>query len=79
MLGYYSLQGQHNGNTSRTYQKLPPYGKEYLCFKIDGKTARAAQCFKSRALTKFIGSIIEIETFKQKCVIIIPSWAKVST
>ena len=45
--------------------KLTPSGKCYSCFQIDRKTAQAAQCTKSRALTKVIDSIIDIELFNQ--------------
>ena len=34
------------------------------------KTAQAAQCKKSRALTKVIDSILDIESFDQKCVVV---------
>ena len=37
---------------------------------MDGKTSHAAQCTKSRALTKMIDLIIEIEWSEQQCVII---------
>ena len=37
---------------------------------MDGKTAHAAHCSKSRVLNKVIDLIIEIESFKNKCVII---------
>ena len=31
-----------------TTKKLPPAGKEYLCFQINGRSFHAAQCVKSR-------------------------------
>ena len=37
---------------------------------MDGKTAHAAQCSKSRSLTKMIDLILDIEPFLQQCVII---------
>ena len=37
---------------------------------MDEKTAHAAQCFKSRVLTKVIDLIISIESFEQQCSII---------
>ena len=37
---------------------------------MDEKTAHAAQCSKSRALTKLIDLIPDIESFEQKCVIL---------
>ena len=44
---------------------------EYIIFfQMDGKSAHAAQCNKSRASTKVIDSIIEIHSFDQKRVII---------
>ena len=56
-LGYKSLQNQDNNITHKKGQKIPPNRKYYLCFQIDGESARVAQCEKSRALTKFIYSI----------------------
>ena len=50
--------------------QLPPLGKEYLCFQLDNKSPHAAQCVKSRVLNKFIDSILYINTFEQKCVVI---------
>ena len=50
--------------------ELPPVGKEYLCFQINSKYPHAAQCFKSRVLNKAIDSILYIDTFEQKCVVI---------
>ena len=47
---------------------LPPLGKEYLCFQVDKKSPRAAQCFKSRVLNKVIDSILSINTLLLKCV-----------
>ena len=44
-------------------QKLPPSGKEYLCFQTDGKTTHSVQCAKSRELTKVIDLILDIESF----------------
>ena len=43
--------------------KLPPVGKEYMCFKNYGKTAQADKCIKSIIMTKLIDSIILIDTF----------------
>ena len=39
-------------------------------FQTDGKTVREAQCTKSRELNKVIDSILDIEEFEHKCVII---------
>ena len=50
--------------------KLPPSGKEYLYFQTDRETSHSAQCAKSRALTKVVDSIIDLESFEHKCVII---------
>ena len=46
LLGYDSLQCLHNNTTDKTDQKLNPSGKEYLCFKTDGKKFRASQLSK---------------------------------
>ena len=35
--------------------KLPPVGKEYLCFHINNKSPHASQCVKSMILNKAIG------------------------
>ena len=53
-----------------TTTKLPPAGKEYLCFQINGKSSQAAKCVKSKIITKFINSILSIDTFEQKYVVI---------
>ena len=53
-----------------TTKKLPPDGKEYLCFQINGKSSHAAQCVKSRIMNKAINSILSIDTFEQQCVVI---------
>ena len=39
-------------------------------FQNDGRTSRSAQCNKSRALTNVVDTIIYIESFERKCVII---------
>ena len=44
-------------------KKLPPPRKEYFCFQKYGKSAHAAQCAKSRVLTKLIDTIIDIDSF----------------
>ena len=38
------MQRQHNTTTYMTHQKQPPYGMEYLCFKIDVNVSWEAQC-----------------------------------
>ena len=50
--------------------QLPPLGKEYLCFQVDKKCPRAAQCVESRVLKKVLGSILSINTFELQCVVI---------
>ena len=49
---------------------LPPLGKEYLCFQVENKSPRAAQCVKSMVLNKAIDSTISINKFEQQCVVI---------
>ena len=51
-------------------KKLPPVGKEYLCFQFNSKFPHADQCVKSRILNKAIDYILYIDTFEQKCVVI---------
>ena len=50
--------------------KLPPVGKEYLCFQKNSKSTHAAQCVKEPILNKAIDSILSIDTFEQQCVVI---------
>ena len=50
--------------------QVPPVGKEYLCFQVDGKSPHSDQCVKSRILNKSIDSILYIDTFEQQCVVI---------
>ena len=53
-----------------TTDKLPPVGKQYTCFQIDGKSAHTENCVKSRILTKVIDCVLSIDKFEQKCVAI---------
>ena len=53
-----------------TTTELTPAGKEYLCFKINGKYSHASQCVKSRIVNKAIGYILSIDSFGQQCVVI---------
>ena len=46
-----------------TTVKLTPVGKKNMCFKIDGKSAQAAKCVKSRIMTKAIDSVIPVDKF----------------
>ena len=57
-------------STSTTSLKLVKSVKEYLCFQIEGKSAHAAQCDKSRALTKVINLTVGIESFEEQYVIL---------
>ena len=41
-----------------TITRLPPVGKEYTCFKNDGKTAQDDGCIKSRIMTKVIDYVL---------------------
>ena len=65
-----TLKCRHNIKTNITHQKIPASGKEYTFFQTDGRTSQAAQCTKSRALTKVVGTTISIGLSEQKCVII---------
>ena len=53
-----------------TTAKLPPAVKDYVCFKIDGKSAQVAKCVKSRIMTKVIDCVISIDIFEQQCVLL---------
>ena len=48
-----------------THQKLPPYGKIYICFQTDRRYAQATQCAESRALSKYLESIFQLNYFKR--------------
>ena len=51
-------------------KQLPPAGKEYLRFQINGRSYHAAQCVKSRMMNKSIDYILYIEIFEQEIVVI---------
>ena len=53
-----------------TTTKLPPVGKEYMCFQKDVRTAQAGNYIKSRIITKVIDYVLLIDTFEQKCVVL---------
>ena len=44
-----------------TTNKLPPAGKEYLCFQINGELSHAVQCVKSQIINKSIYCILYID------------------
>ena len=46
-----------------TRTKLPPASKEYICFRINGKSFQAAKCVKTRIMTKIDNYILSVETF----------------
>ena len=45
-------------------------GKEYICFQIEGKSAQAAKCVKTRIMTKVVDFVLSINTFEQQCVVL---------
>ena len=51
-------------------KQLSPAGKEYLCFQINSKSPHAAQCVKSQIINKAIDSVLYIDIFEQKIVLI---------
>ena len=53
-----------------TRTKLPPAGKEYLCFQIHGRSSHTSQCVKSRIMNKAIDYILYIDTLEQQYVLI---------
>ena len=53
-----------------TTKKLPPAGKEYLCFQIIIRSSHASQCVKSRITNKVIDYILYIKFFEQKNIVI---------
>ena len=54
-----------------TTTKLPPAGKEYLCFQISGESSQTSKCVKSRIINKVINYILSMVTFEQQCVVLI--------
>ena len=46
LLGYDSLQYQHNNTIHMTGQKTPPSGEDYIFVQNDGESALASQCAK---------------------------------
>ena len=56
-------------NLHRTV-KLPPEGEEYMCFRIDGKSAQDFKCVKSRITTKVIDCVLFVNTFEKKYVVL---------
>ena len=53
-----------------TTTKLPPVGKEYMCYHNDVKATQEANCIKSRIMTTVIYSVLSIGTFEQQCVVL---------
>ena len=53
-----------------TTEKLFPVGKEYMCFRIDGKYSQADKCVKSRTMTQVIDCVILTDIFEQKFVML---------
>ena len=53
-----------------TTKQLPPTGKLYLWYQIHSRYSHAVQCFKSQKINKTIDSILCIDTFETKCVVI---------
>ena len=51
-------------------KQLPPAGKEYFCFHINGRYYHAAQCVKSRIMNRFIYYILYIDTFEKQSVVV---------
>ena len=50
--------------------KLPPYVREYLYFSTERKIVQAAQCAKSRALSKYVETILNIGFFEHQFLIL---------
>ena len=53
-----------------TTAKLPPAGKEYMCFHIDGKSAQASTFVKSKIITKVIDCVLSVNISVQQCVML---------
>ena len=41
-----------------------------MCFHNDGKTAQAARCIKSRIINKLVDSVLSLDAFEQKYVVL---------
>ena len=41
-----------------------------MCFRIDGKSAQAAKCAKSRIITRVIDYVLLVDSLEQKCVVL---------
>ena len=48
---------------SHTTEKLPPVGKEYMYFRIDGKSAQAAKCVDSSIIARVLDCVLYINKF----------------
>ena len=57
-----SSMSVHSSNLHTT-AKLPPVGKYYMCFQIDGKSTQSARCVKYRIITNVIYCVIYINEF----------------
>ena len=53
-----------------TTTMIPPVGKEYMCFRNDGKTSQVVRCIKSNIMTKVIYYVLSIDIFDQQCVVL---------
>ena len=53
-----------------TTSKLPPLGKEYICFQNGGKYDQTTKCFKYWIMTKLIDCVISIYAFEHQCVVL---------
>ena len=53
-LRYYLLQCPIKSTTNMKSHKIPPPGKDYVCFQTDGRSARTAHYAKPRAFTKVV-------------------------
>ena len=40
---------------------MPPLGKEYTCFQIDGKSAQSDKCVNFRIMTKAIDCVLSVD------------------
>ena len=60
-VGYFNLN---------TTLKLPPLGKEYMCFHIDGKSTQEPKNVKSRIMPKVIDCVLSMDTFEQQYVVL---------
>ena len=55
---------------SHTTEKLPPVGKDFMCFQIDGKYAQEDKCVKFRIMTNVVDCVLSTDKLEQQCFVL---------